>query len=101
MEKLLVEVQTYAKSKAGTAIAYSSSAYPYFFIDANADGVKDEGDTEKYATWTPRLLFSAYNYQYAVKDPGGFAHNGKYIIQVLYDSLQSLNPASVTGLTRP
>ena len=100
-EKLIVEIQTYAKSKAGTAIAYSFSAYPYFFIDANADGVKDEGDTEKYVTWTPRLLFSAYNYQYVQKDPGAFAHNGKYIIQVLYDSLQSLNPASVTGLTRP
>jgi hypothetical protein len=100
-DKLMVEIQAYAKTKAGTAIAYSSSAYPYFFTDANADGVLDAGDTERYATWTPRLLFSAYNYQYVQKDPGAFAHNGKYIIQVLYDSIQSLNPAAVTGLTRP
>jgi len=100
-EKLLVEVQDYAADTAGSPIVYNSHAYPYFFIDANADGVADEGDTERYVSWTPRLLFSAYNYQYALKDPGVFAHNGKYIMQVLYDSIQSLNPAGVTGLTRP
>ena len=86
---------------AGSPIVDNSHAHPYFFIDANADGVADEGDTERYVSWTPRLLFSAYNYQYALKDPGVFAHNGKYIMQVLYDSIQNLNPAAVTDLTRP
>ena len=46
-----------------------------------------------YATWTPRLLRAAYNYQVANKDPGQFAHNGKYIIQLMYDSTADLNTA--------
>ncbi len=53
----------------------------------------------RYATWTPRLLQAAYNYQYVAKDPGGFAHNAKYILQVLYDSLNDIGDAS--GMTRP
>lgn len=101
IEKLYVEIQAYAAETAGTPIVYNAHAHPYFFIDANADGVADEGDSDKYATWTPRLLFSAYNYQYALKDPGAFAHNGEYTIQVLYDSIESLNPAAAAGLTRP
>src|SRR5262249_36535057 len=38
-----------------------------------------------------RLLRAAYNYQMASKDPGAFAHNAKYIIELLYDSIQDLN----------
>ena len=57
-----------------------------------------------YNSWTPRLLRAAYNYQYSTKDPGTFAHNGKYIIQVLYDSLEDLSKATTVdmkGLVRP
>jgi len=53
-----------------------------------------------YNAFTPRLLQAAYNYHYVVKDPGAFAHNGKYIIQVLYDSLEDLG-ANTTGMVRP
>ncbi len=77
---------------AGAAIAYDPAAYPYFFADANDNGQVDEGE-ERYATWTPRLLRAAYNYQVSNKDPGEFAHNGKYIIQLLYDSIADLNTA--------
>lgn len=101
IELLYAEIQAYAADKVGTPLVYNSHAHPYFFVDVNADGLTDEGDTERYVTWTPRLLFSAYNYQYAQKDPGGYAHNGTYIIQTLYDSIQSLNPAAVGELTRP
>ena len=48
----------------------------------------------------PVLLRAAYNYQYVQKDPGAFAHNGQYVIQVLYDTLVDLN-ANVSGMTRP
>ena len=34
------------------------------------------------------------------KDPGAFAHNGKYILQILYDALKDLG-LSVSGMTRP
>jgi hypothetical protein len=37
------------------------------------------------------LLKAAYNYQMSVKDPGDFAHGNKYIVQLLHDSIASLN----------
>ena len=45
----------------------------------------------KYASWTPRLLKAAYNYQVTLKDLGGYAHGGKYMIQLLFDSTADLN----------
>lgn len=47
-----------------------------------------------------KLNRAYYNYIYVVKDPGAFAHNGKYVIQVLYDSLADLG-ADMTGKVRP
>ena len=65
----------------------------------------DEANTgNQYATWTPRLLEAAYNLQYSIKDPGAFAHNGKYIGQILYDSLADLASVvdvDMTGMVRP
>lgn len=81
------------------AIIYDSHSSPYFFADANANGTLDEGE-ERYSTWTPRALGAAFNYQYVSKDPGAFAHNGLYVVQILYDSIESLG-GDVTGMTRP
>jgi mono/diheme cytochrome c family protein len=89
-EKLYAGIQEYAKSVAGAAIVYNPAAYPYFFADANENGTADEGE-EGYINWTPRLLKAAYNYQMSVKDPGAFAHNAKYMIQLTYDSIADLN----------
>ena len=89
-------IQAYAKEKSQNAIAYDSHNYPYFFIDTNGDGKADEEEAKydnKYAAWTARLLKAAYNYQMSKKDPGGFAHGGKYIIQLLSDSIDDLNSA--------
>jgi hypothetical protein len=90
-ELLLPAIQSYATEIAGTPIVYNQAAYPYFFVDANADGAYDDGDTERYATWTGRMVKAAYNYQTSLKDPGAYAHGGKYIIQLLYDSIEDLN----------
>jgi hypothetical protein len=98
-ETLLAAFQAYAADTAGAAVVYDPAAYPYFFTDANANGALDEGE-EGYATWTPRLLRAAYNYQWAQKDPGDFAHNPMYIMQILYDSIQDVG-GDVTGMTRP
>jgi hypothetical protein len=89
-EALYAAMQDYATNTIGTGIEYDAARYPYFF---NEDG-------EGYAAWTPRLLRAAYNYQYATKDPGSFAHNGKYILQILYDGLEDLG-GDLTGMTRP
>ncbi len=74
-----------------TPIAYSPAAYPYFFVDSNDNGVVDAGETTGYTAWTARLLRAAYDYQYAQKDPGAFAHNAKYLIEVLYDAIADLD----------
>lgn len=104
MQELLLEaIQTYAADRAGAPIAYDSHAYPYFFHDSNENGEADPDEANfgnRYASWTPRLLRAAYNYQWVGKDPGAFAHNGKYVMQALYDSLQALG-ANVSGMTRP
>jgi len=84
-------IQAYASGTIGVPIKYVPSTHPYWF--------KNDGVT-KYADWTARLVKATYNYQFSMKDPGGFAHNGKYVIQLLYDSIEDLNPARVTGLER-
>lgn len=98
-EILYSAMQAYAEDATGTPIVYSASAYPYFFADTNGSGEHDEGD-ESYAGWTGRLLKAAYNYQTSKKDPGAFAHGGKYIIELLYDSIEDLDAGLVEGLTR-
>jgi hypothetical protein len=90
-EALLVAMSANAEAVGAAPIVYDAHAYPYFFNDAG----------ENYATWTPRLARAAYNYQYALKDPGVFAHNSAYMIQVLYDALEDLGAANVSGMTRP
>ena len=99
---LYAEIQKYAEAK-GTPVVYDAASYPYFFVDADKDGKADKNDKGaniSYTAWTPNLLKAAYNYQYSIKDPGGFAHNPKYVIQFLYDSIKSLG-GDVTKFTRP
>jgi len=92
-------IQAYAKDVVQKPIVYKAEAYPYFFNDTNADG--QAGDDEAvfpnaYKSWTPRLAKAAYNYQVSIKDPGSYAHGGKYIIELLYDSTANLNEKLAT-----
>ena len=104
-DALLKQIQTYATKQTGLAIAYSSASYPYFFIDKNANGKVDPEEAvadNAFNKWTPNLLRAAYNYQYSVKDPGVFAHNHGYILQILYDSIESLGGKDlIAKFTRP
>ncbi len=87
-------IQAYAKEVSGAPIVYDGATYPYFLLDANGDGQADKDDKGAvlaYNKWTARLLKAAYNYQTSAKDPGAFAHNAKYIIELLYDSIDDLN----------
>ena len=87
-------IQAYANQVPGVPVVYNAHSYPYFFIDANGNGKPDDDEADfddRYNAWTPRLLKAAYNYQVSVKDPGAFAHNAQYIIQLLYDSIEDLN----------
>jgi len=90
---LLVRIQTYTNEVIGEQAMYVPYAYPYWYVDANANGEIDEGEVNgdaRYGQWTPALLRAAYNYQYVAKDPGSFAHNADYTLQLLYDSIESL-----------
>lgn len=86
-ERLLLAMRAYAARMEGVAeIEYDGS-----FVDAKG---------ESYSTWTPRLLKAAHNYRMAALDPGSYAHNGRYIIQLHYDSLADLE-ANIFGMIRP
>lgn len=98
-EMLLQAMQAYATEVTGSGIVYDPGTYPYFFVDTDADNELDEDEAafaNAYKTLTGRLLKAAYNYQVAQKDPGKYAHNAKYIVQLLYDSIEDLNQAVST-----
>lgn len=98
-EQLLETIQALATQQEAP-ICYAESSYPYFLNDADGDGTCSEdelaADSARYVSWTPRLLRAAYNFQLATKDPGAFAHNAKYVIQLLHDSIMDVNGALTT-----
>src|SRR3972149_5537390 len=101
-ESLLAAIQAYAKDTAGAGVVYDAAAYPYFLLDAGGDGQPDKNDQGAnigYNAWTARLLKAAYNYQVSVKDPGAFAHGNKYIVQLLFDSIEDIG-GDVSTLAR-
>ncbi|UCH97025.1 MAG: hypothetical protein JSV88_09290 [Candidatus Aminicenantes bacterium] len=94
LAKLYSAIQAYGGTVVGKPIGYDEHSYPYFFNDSNANGVIDEPEANygnRYTSFTPRLLRACYNFQVVKKDPGGFAHGGKYLIELMYDSLEDLN----------
>ncbi|WP_374686331.1 hypothetical protein [Promineifilum sp.] len=97
-EALLTAIQAYAVDVTGTAIVYNSASYPYWFADADGNG-QVNGEEEGFASWTPNLLRAAYNYQDSQKEPGAYAHNSSYIMQILYDSIQAVR-GDVAAMTR-
>jgi hypothetical protein len=41
---------------------------------------------------------------FTVKEPGAYIHNGKYVLQLMFDSIEDLSAVSgvtTDGLTRP
>jgi hypothetical protein len=75
-------------------VYYDGAAYPYWFKD-NGQG-SNYGN--RYRDFDFDMLTAAYNYQVALKDPGGYIHNGAYIEQLLFDStcLMGGTPTIVT-----
>jgi len=102
-ERLYAAIQAKAVAN-GAGIVYNPNANPYWFLDKDGDGKTDKnengGNINYNGNWSPELLKAAYNYQYSVKDPGAFAHNAKYVMQALYDSIEAIG-GDTTGLTRP
>jgi hypothetical protein len=90
--KMYEAMQVYAANVVGTPIAYTD-AYPYFMnATTNAAYAK---------IMTPRLLRATYNYKWYKADPGAWAHNPRYAIEVLYDALFDLNEGIRADTTSP
>ncbi|NNU81981.1 polyheme membrane-associated cytochrome C [Halovulum dunhuangense] len=100
-------IATYAREIAGSPIGYAPGRFPYFFNDSDGDGAISDAEAlgpNRYASWTPRLLMAAYNYQLVARDGGAWVHNPAYAIQLLHDSIASLADVAEVGhgrLSRP
>lgn len=95
-EHLRMMIMLYAETVTDAAVLYAPDSFPYFFTDLDGDGLADAEETvrdNRYASWTPRLLRAAYNYQFVAKDGGAHAHNPRYAAQLLIDSLNDLATA--------
>jgi hypothetical protein len=99
--ELYKAILTYSENVGGTPIAFTKAAFPYWYTDGNRNGRIDPEEikmTNKYANYTPRLMQAVYNYTYSVRDRGGAYHNGRYVLQLLYDSLESLAQSGKAGV---
>jgi len=99
--QLYAAIQSYAKNVGGTPIGFTEAAYPHWFADTNGNGRIDPEEVapvNKYPAYTPRLLQATYNYTDSLRDPGGAYHNGRYVLQLLYDSLESLAATGKAGV---
>ncbi len=85
-------LEDYAAKVADVPLHYDGHRNPYFFADANGDGVADEADSKPvpYSAWTPRLLKAAYNWKFVNSDSGIHVHNPHYALELLYDSMEDL-----------
>jgi formate-dependent nitrite reductase cytochrome c552 subunit len=106
-DRLMAMISGYAAQVAQKPIVYDGAHHPYFFADANGDGLVDQVDGEAvvYDAWTPRLLEAAYNWKFVNADPGVHVHNAHYALELLYDSAEDLSgPLNVdmeqTGMAR-
>jgi len=57
-------------------------------------GIVDSGEAvnaNRYNVFDATLLKAAYNYQVAQKEPCGYVHNPRYVLQLLYDSIRDLD----------
>jgi len=106
-DRLYTDIEAYCAAAADSVTpptgasycAYSPAAYPYWYKDTNKNGVVDPGETTGMK-FDSKSLRAAYNYQLYRKEPGAWAHNNRYIVQILFDSIEDLG-GDTSGLTRP
>ena len=99
--ELYAGIQQYALTVGGASIAFSPDAFPYWYTDTNGNGKIDPDELRpdnRYTRYTPRLVQATYNYTFVLRDPGAAYHNGRYTLQLLYDSLESLAASGKAGV---
>ena len=99
--ELYAAIQQYARTVGGVGIGFTYEEYPYWYADLNGNGKIDHDEIRPdntYKAYTPRLLQAAYNYTFVLRDPGAAYHNGRYALQLVYDSLDSLAASGKAGV---
>ena len=107
VNKLAVAIQTYANVVAGQSICWTSSFPGHFYIYGAPAGTVTPTDpwtpvavcpstvvmskATVFTAYTPALVRALYNYQAIYNDPGAWAHNPRYAIEILFDSITDLN----------
>jgi hypothetical protein len=87
--KLYAAIQAYATRVGGASICAIDNRY---YVQANTTDACGAGaNNVAYNKFTPRLLRAAYNYLAWQNDVGAWAHNPRYIVEVLYDTIADLN----------
>lgn len=100
-------IRDYAEQVLDAPIIYVPERFPFFYNDVSDGGEINLDDLtfgDRYTTWTPRLVRATYNYNFVYRDPGAYAHNPRYVLQLLYDSISDINesvPVEMAALTRP
>ena len=92
-ETLLNMIRAYTNDVVGAPVIYDGARYPYFFEDSDGDGAIDmsDGRPVAYGSWTPRSLRTAFNWKLVTADPGNYAHNPRYSLELLHDSIEDLS----------
>ncbi len=85
--ELLTALVAYSQASANP-VCYSTG-YPYWFVDTNANGTCDAGETTT-AKFSPKASKAAFNYKWTQAEPGAWAHNEAYVFQVVFDTIQDL-----------
>jgi hypothetical protein len=120
MAKLYTAIQRYSLAKgnvsAGTAVICFTQPGSENFVVGSAEGQIDGtcptttpwGAANSSTAYTPRLLRAVHNYKMLAQDPGAWAHNPRYVTQIMYDAIRDLNMGiaaasqiNMTGWTRP
>jgi hypothetical protein len=58
--------------------------------------VGEVASASQYKKFTPRLLRAGFNYLTYANDSGAWAHNPRYVVEVLFDTIIDLNTATTT-----
>jgi hypothetical protein len=106
--RLYSRILAYAPTEGQGPIVLDAHASPYWYKDDGAgggvagDGIRQAGETTRYsyAKNPGKLVKACYNYLLYERDPGAWAHNGFYQIQLMIDSLEDIG-GDLTGLNRP
>jgi hypothetical protein len=73
---------------ASMGVFYNPDTYPYFHKVSTKAG---QGSSTGYSNWTQSQLKAAFNLNTFFKEPGAFAHNGKYAAETLIDGIADLS----------